>query len=96
MTIFELINALEIKTSTVFNLFLSNNIHSNNILLSFFLFLIIDLNLLIIAVAAQIFILIAKPTIPTGIITKKAKAEIEMQTITVEAKITKCSIVLQI
>ena len=61
-----------------------------------FFFLTIDLNLLIIAVAAQIFILIPKPTIPTGIITKKAKAEIEMQPITVEAEITKCSIVLQI
>ena len=92
MTIFELINALEIKISTVFNLFLANNIYCNNMPLSFFFFLTIDLNLLIIAVAAQIFILIPKPTIPTGIITKKAKAEIEMQPDTIEGKMSKCLI----
>ena len=92
MAIFELINALEIKISTVFNLFLANNIYCNNMPLSFFFFLTIDLNLLIIAVAAQIFILIPKPTIPTGIITKKAKAEIEMQPDTIEGKMSKCLI----
>ena len=92
MTIFELINALEIKISTVFNLFLANNIYCNNMPLSFFFFLTIDLNFLIIAVAAQIFVLTAEHTIPTGIITKKAKAEIEMQPDTIEGKMNKCLI----
>ena len=52
MILFELIKALEIKTSMLFNL----NFANNTILLCFFLFfLIIDLYILIAVVTTQVF-----------------------------------------
>ena len=83
------IKALQIKTLTVLNL-----AFPNNTILSCFLyfFLIIDLYFLIPAVIAQIFNSTAELAIPTGIPTNKAKAEIETHPVTVEAKISKCSI----
>ena len=52
MILFELIKALEIKTSMLFNL----NFANNTILLCFFLFfLIIDLYILIAVVITQVF-----------------------------------------
>ena len=83
--IFESIKALEIKTSMLFNLDFANNT-----ILScfFFFFLIIDLNLLIPEVIAQI----AEVVIHIGIPSKEAKAEIEIHPVTTKAKIRKCSI----
>ena len=87
--IYDLIEASEIKTSTLFNLVFANN----TILPCFFLFLlIIDLYFLIMAVIAQIFILTAELAIPTGIPTKEAKEDMRTHPLTVEAKISKCSI----
>ena len=57
-----------------------------------FLFLIIDLYFLIPVVIAQIFNFIAELVIPIGIPTKEAKAEMEIHPVTVEIKISKCSI----
>ena len=66
--------ALEIKTSTVFNLFSG----SNTILSGFFFFfLIIDLYFLITAVTAQISISNAKLVIPERIPTKKQKQKLK-------------------
>ena len=56
-----------------------------------FFFLIIDLYLLIPAVLAQTFNPIAELSIPIGIPTKEAKAEIEIHLVTAEAKIRKSS-----
>ena len=87
--IFESIKALEIKIFTLFNLDFVNN----TILSCFFLFfLIIDLHFLIPAVIAQIFHPIAELLVPTGIPTKEAKGEMETHSLTVEIKISKCSI----
>ena len=67
---------------------------ANNTILSCFLFffLIIDLYFLIPVVIAQIFNFIAELVIPIGIPTKEAKAEMETHSLTVEIKISKCSI----
>ena len=83
-----MIKALEIKTSIVFNLSLPNNT-----ILScfFFFFLIIDLYFLIPAVIAQIFSLTTELVMPIGTLTHEANAEIEMQPVTVETKISNCS-----
>ena len=54
-----------------------------------FFFLISDLYLLIPAVLAQTFNPIAELSIPIGIPTKEAKAEIEIHLVTAEAKIRK-------
>ena len=54
--------------------------------------LIIDLYFLIPATFAEIFISIAELVCPIGIPSKEAKAEVEMNPVTVEAKIRKCSI----
>ena len=56
-----------------------------------FFFLIIDLYLLIPAVLAQTFNLIAELAISIGIPTKEAKAETEIHLVTAEAKIRKSS-----
>ena len=53
-------------------------------------FLIIDLNYLICVVIAQIFNPIAELLIPIEIPTKEVKPEMEMHTVTVETKISKC------
>ena len=52
----------------------------------------IDLYFLIPTVIAQIFIVAAELAIPTGIATKEAKPKIEINPVTVEAKISKCSV----
>ena len=64
----------------------------SNTILSFFFFLIIDLNFLIPAVIAQGFNPIAELVFPIGISSKEAKTEIETYPVTAEAKIRKCSI----
>ena len=69
--IFELIKALEIMTSTLFNL-----AFANNTILSCFFFLIIDLYFLIHAVIAKKFNSITELVISTKIPTKEAKTEI--------------------
>ena len=73
---------------------LYNFVFANNTILScfFFLFLIIDLYLLILAFIAQIFDSAAELVIPIGIPTKEAKAKIETHPATAAAKISKCSI----
>ena len=58
----------------------------------FLFFLINDLYILISAVIAQIFNPLAELVIPTGIPSKEAKLEIEIDLVTAEAKIRKCSI----
>ena len=68
----ESINALEIKTSMLFNIDFVNN---TTLSCFFFFFLIIDLFFLISAVIAQIFNTIAELVIPIGIPTKEDKAE---------------------
>ena len=67
---------------------------ASNTILScfFFVFVIIDLHLLIHAVIAQIFKPIAKLVIPIGIPTKEAKAEIKIHPVIAEAKIINCYI----
>ena len=79
-----MINLIELKTSTVFNL-----VFANNTILScfFYFFLIIDLCFLIPVVLIQICIVVAAFAIPTEIQTKEAKAEIETHPVIVEAKI---------
>ena len=73
----------------LFSLYFANN----NILSCFyFVFLIIDLYFLILAVIAQILNPIAELLIPIRIPTKEAKPEMEPHTNIVEAKIRKCSI----
>ena len=65
----------------------------NNVLSCFFfLFLIIDLYFLIPAIITQIFHTIVKLAMPTGILIKEAKAEMETDPLTVEIEISKCSI----
>ena len=73
----------------LFNLdFASNNI------LSFFLFffLIIELYVVILGVIALFFNPNVELLIPTRTTRKKAKAEIEINSVTVEAKMRACSI----
>ena len=57
-----------------------------------FLFITIDLYFIIPAVITQIFNPIAELIIPIGIPTKESKAEMEMHPVTVQIKISKCSI----
>ena len=73
----------------LFNLDFDNN----TILLCFiFFFLIIGLDFLIPAVTAQIFNPIEKLVIPIGIPSKEGEAEIEIHSVTAEAKIRKVTI----
>ena len=58
----------------------------------FLFFLIIGLYFLITPLIAKIFIPTAELAIPTGIPTKEAKSEMETHPVTVEAKISKCSV----
>ena len=58
----------------------------------FFFFLIIELYFLIPTVIAQILNPTAELIIPIGIATKEPKAEMETHLVTVEIKISKCSI----
>ena len=62
------------------------------LLFLFFLFLILDLYLLIPAVIAQIFNPIVELVIPIGIPTKEEKAEMETHPVILEAKIRRCLI----
>ena len=88
MTNLELIEALEIKTSMLFNLVLP----SNTILSCFlFFFVIIDLYLILPAVIALVFNPIAELIIPVGISTKETKQEIEINPVAAEAKTRTCS-----
>ena len=89
LLIFELIKALEIKTSMPFN-----SGFANNTILScfFFFFLIIELYFLTSAAIAQIFNPIAEIVIPIGIPIKETKVEIEIHPVIAESKIRKCSI----
>ena len=64
---------------------------SGTILSFFLLFFIFHLYFLITAVIAQVFISTAGLVIPTVTQTNKAKAEIETQPVTAEAKISKSS-----
>ena len=81
--------ALEIKASILVNLdFAKTTILS----CFFFFFIIIDLYFLIPAAIAQIFNHIAELAVPIEIPIKKAKPEIEIHPVIVEAKIRKCSI----
>ena len=79
--------ALENKTSVLFDI-----VFANSTVLSCFLFSIIDSCFLIPADTAQIFNPAAELVIPIGIPTKEAKAGIEINPITAELIITKCSI----
>ena len=79
------IKALEIKTSMLINLDFAN-------CTVLFFFLIIDLYFLISAVITQIFNSTAEVAILAGTPTKEAKAELETHPVTVETKISKCSI----
>ena len=79
--IFELIEALEVKASMLFNLdFVSSTILSR----FFFFFLIIDLYFLIPTVVTQIFNSTAELVIPIGISTNEAKVNMEPLSISVE------------
>ena len=73
---------------------LFNLVVANNTILScvFYFFLIIDIFFLIPAVIAQVFNLIAELVNPIRVLSKEAKAEIEIHSVTVEAEIRKCSI----
>ena len=83
------IKALETWTSKVFNLsFPSSTIFP----CFFFFFFIVDLYFLILAGNPQISIPHAELVIPTRTQAYEANAEIETQPLTVEAKISKCSI----
>ena len=84
-----MIKVLEIKTSILFNLDFANN---TILSIFFFFFLIINLYFLIPAVIAQIFNRIMELITPIAIPTKETKAEMETHLVTVEPKITKCSI----
>ena len=73
----------------LFNLDFANNSTS---LCFFFLFLIIDLYVLIPTVITQIFNPTVELLIPIGIPTKEARADMETHSVTVEIKASKCSI----
>ena len=85
----ESIKALEIMTFMLFSLDFTN---STILSCLFFFFLIIHLCVLISAVIAQIFNLIAELVTPIGIPTKEAKAEMWTHPVIVEPKIRKSSI----
>ena len=87
--IFEHIKALEVKTSTIFNLVFAINTIS---LSFFFFFLIIDLCFLIHEVPTEIFIVIAELVTFIGIPTKDAREEIETYPVSAETKISKYSV----
>ena len=84
--IFESIKVWEIKTSMLFTLGLANKTNSSCF---FYFFLNIDLYFLISAAIAQTFNPIAELVIPIELPSKKAKAEIEINPVIVEAKIRK-------
>ena len=84
-----MVKVLEIKTTLLSNLDFVNNLILSCI---FFFFLTIDLCFLIPEVITQIFYPTAELAIPIGIPTKGAKAEMETHPVTVEAKMSKCSI----
>ena len=69
-------------------------VFASNTILScfFFFFLIIDLYFLIPAVITEIFIVIPEFAISTGIPTKETRTEVETHPVTVQAKISKCSV----
>ena len=83
--------ALEIKTSMVF--FLLTVLFYRSY---FLFFLIIDLQFLIPSVIVQIFNSTAELVFPRGIPTKDAKAEIEANPVTSEARISKCPVYLNL
>ena len=87
-----MIKALEIISSTLFNLVCAN---STICTCSLPFTLIIDL-LWISTFTAQISNHIAKLVIPIGIPTKEVKAEMEMHPAIEEAKIRKCSILFRV
>ena len=70
----ESFQALEIKTSMLFNLDFAN---STMLSWFFFIFLITDLNILTAAVITQIFTPITELVIPIGIPTKETNTEME-------------------
>ena len=84
-----MIQALEIKTSMLFNLDFASKTISSYL---FFFFLIIDLYFLIPAAIAQIFNSIAEFLISMEITITDVKAETEIHSVIIEAKIRKCSI----
>ena len=79
LLIFEFIRALEIKTSTLFNLVFVNS--ANSFANSFFFLISYTftyyLYFLVPAFIMEIFVFVAELAIPTGISTKESKAEIE-------------------
>ena len=87
--LFELDETLEIKTSTLFNLVFGSNA---TLSCSFFFLLIIDLNVLILAVILEIFIVAAEFAVSTGLRTKEAKADLETHPVTTQDSISKYSI----
>ena len=82
-----MIKDLKIRTSIVCNL----SFRTNNILLCFFYFFFLIELCLIPAVIAQIFVSNAELLIPTGTQTTEASAEIEMEPVTVETRISNFS-----
>ena len=74
---------VEIKTSMLYNLVISNHAILSCFL---FFFLIVGLYVLIPAVIAQIFNLIAELVISKGISSKETKAEREIHPVTKKAK----------
>ena len=85
----ESIKDLEIKTFMLFDLAFANNTILSGF---FFFFLITELYFLIFAVITKIFNTTAELVMPPGIPTKEAKTEIETHAVTVETKISKCSV----
>ena len=85
--ILESIKALKINSSMIFKLVFA----SNTILCFVSFFLIIGLYFLIPTIIREIFIVTAELAIPTEIPTKEARAEIETNPVSVEARISKCS-----
>ena len=75
-----------------------NLVFANNTILSFLFFfsLISDLYFLIPAVITQIFTAGKELAIPREIQTQQAKVEMETNAVTVEAKISKCSVEFKI
>ena len=81
--------ALEVKTSMLFNLDFPNKTFLSCFCLCV---LIIDLYFLISVAIAKIFSPTEKLVIPIGIQTNEVKAEIEINPVTLKAKLRKCSI----
>ena len=87
--IFESIKALGIKTFMIFNLTFASTAISSR---AFFIFFwLLTYKFLIPAVIAQTFSAIAELAVLTRIPSKDAKAEIEVHSLTVVAKMRKCS-----